>query len=56
MPTVFYPKIEANKLFPMKKMFVDLLTETGYLHLQATKPDTVGILKLSNFQFIFVYI
>lgn len=42
MPTVFYPKIEANKLFPMKKMFVDLLTETGYLHLQATKPDTVG--------------
>ena len=27
----------------MKKQLSDLLEETGYFHLQATKPDTVGI-------------
>ena len=27
----------------VKKQFTDLIEETGYFHLQATKPDTIGI-------------
>jgi len=41
-PLFFYPKIESDKIFPLKRNFKNLLEETGYLHIQATKPDTVG--------------
>jgi len=41
-PSLFYPKIESDKIFPLGKNFKNLLEETGYFHIQATKPDTVG--------------
>nr|CAB3242937.1 epoxide hydrolase 1-like [Phallusia mammillata] len=41
-PSLFFYPDEAAILFPLKKAFIELLQETGYMHLQATKPDTVG--------------
>ncbi|XP_030760517.1 juvenile hormone epoxide hydrolase 1-like [Sitophilus oryzae] len=34
-------EIEAN--YPLSKTFSFILLETGYMHLQSTKPDTVGV-------------
>ncbi|KAF2359695.1 Epoxide hydrolase N-terminal [Trinorchestia longiramus] len=36
------PKHEEN-WYPLSNFFKTFLRETGYLHLQATKPDTLGI-------------
>jgi len=41
-PSLFYKQEEADKVFPLKNFFKKMLMETGYMHLQATKPDTVG--------------
>lgn len=30
-------------MYPFKREFMFLIQETGYFHLQATKPDTIGI-------------
>ena len=44
----FFPSLlgindwEYKLNFPLNKFFVRLLAVTGYMHLQATKPDTVG--------------
>ncbi|KAK5642946.1 hypothetical protein RI129_009113 [Pyrocoelia pectoralis] len=32
-----------DKMYPLSKIFSNLLIETGYMHLQSTKPDTIGI-------------
>ncbi|KAH0535869.1 hypothetical protein KQX54_019788 [Cotesia glomerata] len=42
-PSLLLPKEDHHLLYPMKKHFFSKLLETGYLHIQATKPDTVGI-------------
>jgi len=50
----FYPSyfIEDEKyiswMYPFSKEFFFLLQETGYFHLQATKPDTIGIALCNN--------
>lgn len=46
---VIYPdavvrKEHYHRVYPMGTNFARLLKETGYLHLQATKPDTIGVL------------
>jgi len=46
-PQYFFSKHEQDSLIPLSKMFKFMMRETGYLHLQATKPDTIGI-GLSN--------
>ncbi|CAK1547841.1 unnamed protein product [Leptosia nina] len=33
----------ADRMYPLSSFFARLLEETGYLHLQASKPDTVGV-------------
>ena len=33
---------EVAKVYPMGPIFKDLLMESGYFRLQATRPDTVG--------------
>lgn len=43
----FYPplvvsKEHESKVYPLGKKFAYLLEESGYMHIQATKPDTVG--------------
>ncbi|XP_033116143.1 epoxide hydrolase 1-like [Anneissia japonica] len=35
-------KEDQDKVFPAGEHFFDLLLETGYMHIQATKPDTLG--------------
>lgn len=50
----FYPSwfIEEEKLikwiYPFSGKFMDLLQESGYMHIQATKPDTIGTALLNN--------
>ncbi|XP_012872725.1 PREDICTED: epoxide hydrolase 1-like, partial [Dipodomys ordii] len=35
---------DMELLFPVKeKVFYNIMRESGYLHIQATKPDTVGV-------------
>lgn len=41
-PTYFVEKEHENFFFPLSEKFENLLLETGYFHLQATKPDTIG--------------
>lgn len=43
-------KEDEDYLYPMKEKYSYLVLELGYMHLQATKPDTVGKLhfKLNN--------
>lgn len=36
------PKEHEKYLYPMSEKFMNLILEMGYMHLQATKPDTVG--------------
>ena len=36
------PEIEHKKLYPQWNRFQFLIRESGYMHLQATKPDTIG--------------
>lgn len=45
----WFPKLfgftehDVKRLFPcMQKLVVDGVKETGYMHIQSTKPDTVG--------------
>jgi juvenile hormone epoxide hydrolase len=42
-PTLFMDQIEADKSYPMSKFWSNILEETGYMHIQSTKPDTVGV-------------
>ncbi|KAJ8020961.1 Epoxide hydrolase 1 [Holothuria leucospilota] len=34
-------EVDQKKMFPVKDRIIKLLRETGYMHIQATKPDTV---------------
>uniref|UniRef100_A0A6M2DF03 Epoxide hydrolase n=1 Tax=Xenopsylla cheopis TaxID=163159 RepID=A0A6M2DF03_XENCH len=42
-PEWFAGKDHAHQMYPLGDHFLTLLEEMGYLHLQATKPDTVGV-------------
>jgi len=33
---------EKSRTYPLSKMFFGFLEESGYMHLQTTKPDTAG--------------
>ncbi|CAH0714810.1 unnamed protein product, partial [Brenthis ino] len=33
----------ADRMYPLSKLFSYFMEEFGYMHLQATKPDTVGV-------------
>jgi juvenile hormone epoxide hydrolase len=50
----FYPSlfIEDEKLidwiYPFGAKFMDLLQESGYMHIQSTKPDTIGTALMNN--------
>ena len=36
------PEDEQKLMFPVTKVLSYLIESSGYLHLQATKPDTLG--------------
>ncbi|KAK5642982.1 hypothetical protein RI129_009149 [Pyrocoelia pectoralis] len=42
-PSLFMEEKYVHKIFPLSEKFVDLLQESGYFHIQATKPDTIGV-------------
>jgi len=41
-PPLFVDVDEISKSYPIPSLMAKLAEETGYMHLQATKPDTVG--------------
>lgn len=42
---VGFTREDVRRLYPyMQKNVYEILKESGYLHIQATKPDTAGIL------------
>lgn len=43
-PKLFgFTDVDIQRLYPaMQKMLVETIKESGYMHIQATKPDTVG--------------
>lgn len=41
-PSLFIPPKYTDMIFPIGEKFTDLIEESGYFHLQATKPDTIG--------------
>lgn len=41
-PSHFMTPDEEARMYPLKKILVFFLEESGYFHIQATKPDTVG--------------
>ena len=41
-PTLIVDEAHVDKMYPLGKLFAYFMEEFGYMHLQATKPDTVG--------------
>lgn len=41
-PRLIVEEKDVDKLYPLGEKFGNTLLESGYFHLQATKPDTVG--------------
>ncbi|KAJ8730613.1 hypothetical protein PYW08_002026 [Mythimna loreyi] len=33
----------ADKMYPLTKVFLGIMEDLGYMHIQATKPDTLGV-------------
>ncbi|GJQ78771.1 Jheh2 [Trypoxylus dichotomus] len=42
-PSFIVEKKFEDRVYPLSKIYSRLIEETGYLHLQATKPDTLGV-------------
>lgn len=45
-PSLFIPKEYIDFHYPFGEIVSFIMEESGYMHLQATKPDTIG-----NYQF-----
>jgi juvenile hormone epoxide hydrolase len=41
-PKLFVDEKHVDYYYPLSKLFTFAVEETGYLHIQATKPDTIG--------------
>lgn len=48
MPSLFAPHGFEDFFFPLSNKFQYLIEESGYFHLQATKPDTIGSVLTDN--------
>ncbi|XP_059061283.1 juvenile hormone epoxide hydrolase-like [Achroia grisella] len=42
-PPLFMDPELVDRLYPLSKSFSFLVEESGYFHIQATKPDTIGV-------------
>ncbi|CAF4801369.1 unnamed protein product [Pieris macdunnoughi] len=42
-PNLIMDEKYINRIYPIRKLFDYVLRESGYFHLQATKPDTIGV-------------
>ena len=45
-PSLLMPADKVHLVYPLGSKLIHVLQETGYLHLQATKPDTIGLLQI----------
>jgi hypothetical protein len=41
-PTLIVDEAHVHKVYPLGQHYAYVLEESGYMHLQATKPDTLG--------------
>ena len=41
-PSLIVDEAHVDKMYPLGKIFSEIMLEMGYMHLQATKPDTIG--------------
>jgi len=41
-PSLVLHPTDYNKIYPLSEKFSVMISESGYMHLQASKPDTVG--------------
>ncbi|CAH0687035.1 unnamed protein product [Chilo suppressalis] len=55
-PPLVVDSKQANRMYPPSEKFSFLLEETGYFHIQATKPDTVGVALLDSPSGLMAYI
>ncbi|XP_032783666.1 juvenile hormone epoxide hydrolase 1 [Daphnia magna] len=42
-PSLLMPADKVHLTYPLSSRFLHIIQETGYFHIQATKPDTVGM-------------
>lgn len=42
IPSLIIDNEHYSKMYPLTDKFTYIMTESGYMHLQATKPDTIG--------------
>jgi len=42
-PSLIIEKKYEHQMYPLSEKYAGLLEESGYFHIQATKPDTVGV-------------
>lgn len=42
-PSLIVEKRNEHKLYPLSDYLANILREFGYMHIQATKPDTIGM-------------
>ncbi|XP_053672901.1 juvenile hormone epoxide hydrolase 2-like [Anopheles nili] len=47
-PSLFIEEKYTDYYFPLSTKFCDIIEETGYMHIQATKPDTIGSVLQGN--------
>lgn len=49
VPSLVVPKEHAHRMYPLKNHFLRIMEESGYMHLQSTKPDTIGKLLVNYY-------
>lgn len=47
-PSLFMEEKLISWIYPFAPKFVEILQESGYMHIQATKPDTIGTALQNN--------
>lgn len=52
IPSLVVDSEHYSKMYPLGSHFLYTLQETGYMHIQATKPDTIGICLQEKFIYI----
>ncbi|CAH2047077.1 unnamed protein product, partial [Iphiclides podalirius] len=43
VPTLAVDARHVHRIYPLTKLFSYIMRESGYFHIQATKPDTIGV-------------
>lgn len=52
-PSLFIPDEFKDFVFPQSRTFAYVIEESGYFHIQATKPDTIGEFDFAARKYVF---